>query len=100
MNIRQYIKYLPTYLFFFILLLATVKYPFFWDTVQLASKHAHFFYETDFHSIILPNEIDSGHIPTLGIYLAAEFLSGLPGHCVYGISIKIVLPFLATLNLF
>jgi hypothetical protein len=47
-----------------------VQYSFFWDTVQLASKHAHFFYETDFRSIILPNEIDSGHIPTLGFYLA------------------------------
>jgi hypothetical protein len=70
MTAPQYIKYLPFYLFFLLLLLVTVKFPFFWDTVQLASKHAHFFYETGFSSIILPNEIDSGHIPTLGIYLA------------------------------
>lgn len=70
MNLRLNISTLPFYLIFIILWSATVRYPFFWDTVQLASKHAHFFYETGFHSIILPNEIDSGHIPTLGIYLA------------------------------
>ena len=43
---------------------------FFWDTVQLASKHAHFFYENGFESIILPTEIDSGHPPTFGAYIA------------------------------
>ncbi len=58
------------YLFFTALVIATINYPFFWDTIQLASKHAHYFYETNFHSIILPNDIDSGHIPTLGFYLA------------------------------
>ncbi len=47
--------------------------PFFWDTVQLASKHAHFFYETDFQSLILPREIDSGHPPLFGMYLAAAW---------------------------
>jgi hypothetical protein len=70
MNIRQHISFLPFYLIFIILFLATISFPFFWDTIQLASKHAHFFYESDFRSIILPNEIDSGHIPSLGIYLA------------------------------
>ncbi|MCC6726003.1 MAG: glycosyltransferase family 39 protein, partial [Saprospiraceae bacterium] len=44
--------------------------PFFWDTVQLASKHGHHFYETNFQSFILPNEIDSGHPPIFGAYLA------------------------------
>ncbi len=43
---------------------------FFWDTVQLASKHGHFFYETNFSSLILPEEIDSGHIPAFGMYMA------------------------------
>lgn len=55
---------------FTILVLITSKFPFFWDTIQLASRHAHYFYQTGFHSIILPENIDSGHIPTLGIYLA------------------------------
>ncbi len=45
--------------------------PFFWDTVQLASKHGHFFYETNFSSLILPENIDSGHLPTFGMYIAA-----------------------------
>jgi hypothetical protein len=70
MKIFQQFKYLPVYLFFLLLFFATVTFPFFWDTVQLASKHAHFFYESGFKSIILPNEIDSGHIPSLGIYIA------------------------------
>jgi len=70
MKIRHQIRFLPFYLFFIALLIGTCNYPFFWDTIQLASKHAHFFYDSGFHNIILPNEIDSGHIPTLGIYLA------------------------------
>jgi hypothetical protein len=48
-------------------------HPFFWDTIQLGSKHAHFFYETGFSSIILPEEIDSGHLPAFGMYLAAAW---------------------------
>ncbi len=43
---------------------------FFWDTIQLGSKHAHFFYETHFSSLLLPDNIDSGHPPFFGIYLA------------------------------
>ncbi len=45
--------------------------PFFWDTVQLASKHGHFFYDTNFSSLILPENIDSGHLPAFGMYIAA-----------------------------
>ncbi len=44
--------------------------PFFWDTVQLASKHAHFFYENGLRWSALPVTIDSGHPPALGYYLA------------------------------
>lgn len=43
---------------------------FFWDTVQLASKHGHFFYENNFSRLILPPEIDSGHLPAFGMYIA------------------------------
>ena len=43
---------------------------FFWDTIQLGSKHAHFFYETHFSSLLLPDNIDSGHPPFFGMYLA------------------------------
>ncbi|MEZ5059739.1 MAG: hypothetical protein R2879_22120 [Saprospiraceae bacterium] len=44
--------------------------PFFWDSVQLASKQAHFFYENGYQSFILPKEIDSGHPPFFGVLLS------------------------------
>jgi len=43
---------------------------FFWDTVQLASKHAHWYYEQNFQYLLLPETIDSGHPPIFGMYLA------------------------------
>lgn len=60
-------------IFYPILLVVTLMVcnnPFFWDTVQLASKHGHFFYETNFSSLILPESIDSGHPPMFGMYIA------------------------------
>jgi hypothetical protein len=68
---RRGLSEFPVYLIYIVLFSVTAGYPFFWDTIQLASKHATYFYTTNFSSIILPNEIDSGHIPSLGIYLAA-----------------------------
>jgi hypothetical protein len=44
--------------------------PFFWDTVQLGAKHAHFFYENGLKWLPLPTSIDSGHPPVFGYYLA------------------------------
>lgn len=44
--------------------------PFFWDTVQLASKHAHHFYSDGLRWTPLPADIDSGHPPVFGYYLA------------------------------
>lgn len=43
---------------------------FFWDTIQLGSKQAHWFYENNFRYLFLPVEIDSGHPPVFGMYLA------------------------------
>jgi hypothetical protein len=43
---------------------------FFWDTVQLASEHANWFYSENLKTILLPNTLDSGHIPAFGYYLA------------------------------
>ncbi len=43
---------------------------FFWDTVQLGARHATFYYENNFNQLLLPNSMDSGHIPTFGMYLA------------------------------
>lgn len=48
----------------------TQHIPFFWDTIQLASKHAHFFYENHLQWAALPPDMDSGHPPLLGYYLA------------------------------
>ncbi|MEZ4967536.1 MAG: hypothetical protein R2791_20005 [Saprospiraceae bacterium] len=53
---------------------STQHAPFFWDTVQLASKHAHHFYEQHLRWTPLPTEIDSGHPPVFGYYLAAVWL--------------------------
>ena len=43
---------------------------FFWDTVQLGSIHGQFYFDNNFNSFFLPENIDSGHPPTFGIYLA------------------------------
>lgn len=48
--------------------LLTKDFPFFWDSIQLASKQAsHIFYTG---SLLLPDSIDSGHPPGFGAYLA------------------------------
>ena len=62
--------FLGAILFFF----WTKGHPFFWDTVLLASKHAHFYYENSFPSLLLPLEIDAGHPPFFGLYLALWWL--------------------------
>ncbi len=50
------------------------EHPFFWDTIQLGSKHAHWYYENGFRQILLPDEIDSGHPPAFGMYLALVWM--------------------------
>ena len=44
--------------------------PFFWDTVQLAGKHAGYYFSTNFEQLLLPEQLDSGHPPTFSLYLA------------------------------
>ena len=53
-----------------VLILFSLDHIFFWDTVQLASKHATFYYDNELKLALLPDEIDSGHIPTFGYLLA------------------------------
>lgn len=63
----------PLFLFFLLAFGAVwlaQYHPFFWDTVQLGAKHADFFYTTDFSQLLLPQEMDSGHPPLFGMYLA------------------------------
>lgn len=50
------------------------SHPFFWDSIQLGSKHAHHYFEGNFSSFLLPEAIDSGHPPYFGMYLAAFWL--------------------------
>ena len=67
---RQNLLLAFIYLTVFALSLLTIKNAFFWDTIQLGSKHANFYFTTDFSSVLLPDSIDSGHIPAFGMYLA------------------------------
>lgn len=64
---------------------------FFWDTVQLASQHAQFFLDSSFSTFLLPDEMDSGHPPSFGLYLASVWF-------IFGKSLAIshlaMLPFL------
>lgn len=63
---------------------------FFWDTIQLGSVHANYYLTTNFSQVLLPNDIDSGHIPAFGFYIALAWK-------VFGRSLEIshlaVLPF-------
>jgi hypothetical protein len=61
---------LPFVLAAALLTAAVSRTPFFWDTVQLGSKQAHWFFDNGFRKAALPPEIDSGHPPTFGAYLA------------------------------
>lgn len=71
---KHRLRALPKLLPCFILLAAWTFYvqsdPFFWDTVQLASKHAHHFFNNELRWTLLPTEIDSGHPPVFGYLLA------------------------------
>jgi hypothetical protein len=51
-------------------LFLSCRHPFFWDTTQLASRQAQWFFDHRFHSLLLPAVIDSGHPPGFGMYLA------------------------------
>lgn len=67
---RDFLKLVPFYIGLAVWVFSIQDYPFFWDTVQLASKHAHHFYDNGLRWTPLPPEIDSGHPPVFGYYLA------------------------------
>ncbi len=59
--------------FYFLAVIAVFSvrdHAFFWDTIQLGSKHAHWYFDHRFQHFFLPAEIDSGHPPIFGMYLA------------------------------
>jgi hypothetical protein len=49
---------------------AVRDHTFFWDTVQLASRHGQWYFSQSFSQILLPDVIDSGHPPLFGMYIA------------------------------
>ncbi|HHS96078.1 MAG TPA: hypothetical protein ENJ45_05755 [Phaeodactylibacter sp.] len=67
----KYRLLIPAATCYIILVFFTKDNPFFWDTVQLASKQAHWYYDHDFQYFFLPQIIDSGHPPFFGMALAA-----------------------------
>ncbi len=67
---RQNIPIIFSYFTMAILFILTINNGFFWDTVQLGSKHANHYYTLNFSTLLLPDSIDSGHIPAFGMYLA------------------------------
>lgn len=69
-NLKQQILAALPYLLVSVLFISTSGNSFFWDTVQLASKHATFYYTNNFSELLLPNHLDSGHITTFGMYIA------------------------------
>lgn len=67
---RDFLKLSPVFLCLAVWTFSIQSHPFFWDTVQLASKQAHHFFENGLQWTPLPPEIDSGHPPVFGYYLA------------------------------
>lgn len=69
MDFNKYTGLLLT-AFFAILMFNSQENIFFGDMVQFGSRHPHFFFENDFNSFWLPNNLDSGHPPIFGMYIA------------------------------
>lgn len=67
---REIFKLLPVLIFLLVWTISVQHDPFFWDTVQLGSKHAHFFFQNGLNWLPLPEGIDSGHPPLFGYALA------------------------------
>ncbi len=89
--LKKILRLFPFFLFFIILTWFVSGNIFFWDTVQLASAHAHYFFDSNFQNLLLPENIDSGHIPAFGVYLA--FMWKIFGKTLF-VSHFTMLPFL------
>lgn len=63
------VTYLPYFVYAIIIVLSLDKC-FFFDTIQLSSLHASWYYDNNFHHFLLPDSIDSGHPPLNGMLLA------------------------------
>lgn len=65
----QKVSYLLA-IFYIIICLLSLNNVFFGDMVQFGSRHPHYFLETNFEKLWLPENLDSGHPPVFGIYMA------------------------------
>jgi hypothetical protein len=70
MTLKDYKVISPFLLFYLALTFFVSGNSFFWDTIQLGSSQAHWFYDNDFKYLFLSKNIDSGHPPLFGFYLA------------------------------
>lgn len=68
---RSFKACFPFFLGFTVLTFLVKDHAFFWDTVQLASRHAHWYFDNNFQYFFLPPEFDSGHPPFFGMMLAS-----------------------------
>lgn len=57
--------------FYVLLTLLCLNIPFFWDNVLLSSKFGQWYYEQGFGYLLLPPDLDCGHPPFWGYYMAA-----------------------------
>jgi hypothetical protein len=69
-QIQKWKVCLPFILAYCVLTFLVKDHIFFWDTVQLASRHAHWYYDNNFQYFFLPESLDSGHPPFFGMGLA------------------------------
>jgi len=57
-------------LFYLIVLILCRNHPFFGDCINLGSRYAQWFLESNFSGLIAPAGVDSGNPPFFGLYLA------------------------------
>lgn len=69
-KIKNQIALLSSFLIVLGLQGCSLNHFFFWDTVQLGAAHANYYRSTHFATLLLPEAIDSGHIPSFGMLLA------------------------------
>lgn len=82
---------LPFFILFTAITFLVKDNAFFWDALLQASKYAHYYYESNFNTFFLPADLDAGHPPFFGLYLAAIWK--LFGHTL-AVSHFAMLPFL------
>ena len=95
-NSKSTSYYLAICIFYGLLTLLSQHLPFFWDNVALVSRIAHFYYDSQFSTLLLPTAMDSGHPPFYGIFIAVVW-------SVFGKSLAVshwaVYPFLVAIGI-